>query len=451
MFDLLRVPRSVLYSILRDGIDVMSLGRLDSAMCSHAERPQFLNFMRSNAMSLQSTALTVGSAEIAVRFLWWIISREMKTNRWYFLHDFSPYMVTELTQRTGGQHVRTLAFVNVNEETAGIFCAVFAVCQNISNIHWKDTKHWTGLGLLQGDGEQALQELVVIGCGTQGVLRLEHSNFANLCKLHLWGGYTAATVNSLLQVSPNLVELRIKQARLDDTGLGILATGAGHLKTVMLRRCSAVTNAGAVLLARYCGALKTLSVLSCVQLTSSAVKAFATLCTALVRLKLCRTHQSELPTFARRCGATLTYLRLQYPARDGLLAIAENCFNLQELELWSCKNVATYCLVEVVSTLFFLRELVISHCSTVTDEVLAGIATHLPELEGLNLYKSSGYTVEGAIVLIRSLNFLVWLAVEAKNSIFTRVVLYMWTDKLPGLRVFDENRGTSNFEELSEW
>jgi hypothetical protein len=84
MFDLLRVPRSVLYSILRDGIDVMSLGKLDSAMCSHSERPQFLNFMRSNAMCLQSTALTVGSAEIAVRFLWWIISREMKTNRWYF-------------------------------------------------------------------------------------------------------------------------------------------------------------------------------------------------------------------------------------------------------------------------------------------------------------------------------------------------------------------------------
>jgi hypothetical protein len=105
----------------------------------------------------------------------------------------------------------------------------------------------------------------------------------------------------------------------------------------------------------------------------------------------------------------------------------------------------------VVSTLFFLRELVISHCGTVTDEVLAGIATHLPELEGLNLYKSSGYTVDGAIVLIRSLHFLVWFAVEAKNSIFTRVVLYMWTDKLPGLRVFDENRGTSNFEELSEW
>jgi hypothetical protein len=68
MFELLRVPRSVLYSILRDGIDVINLGRLDSAMCSHSERPQFLNFMRSNAMSLRSTALTVGRAEIAVRF-----------------------------------------------------------------------------------------------------------------------------------------------------------------------------------------------------------------------------------------------------------------------------------------------------------------------------------------------------------------------------------------------
>jgi hypothetical protein len=156
----------------------MSVGRLDSAMCSYSERPQFLNFVQSNAMSLQSTALTVESAETAVRFLWWIISREIKTNRWHFLHDFSPYMVTELTQRTGGQHVRTLAFVNVNEETAGIFCAVFAVCQNISNIHLENTKHWTGLGLLQGEGEQVLQELVVIGCGTQGVLRLEHSSFS---------------------------------------------------------------------------------------------------------------------------------------------------------------------------------------------------------------------------------------------------------------------------------
>jgi hypothetical protein len=166
MFDLLRLPQSVLSLILRNWIGSRDLGRLDSAVCCRTERPQFLNFLTSASFVLDTIGLTATSRDKAHQFFDWAIKREVKAKSWSFSHDLEPYQTVEFTQRTGGPHVRTLTLRGLKGETAGIFISVFGVCKGITIVALKNTALWGGLSALRGEAQQSLQELYVSRCGT---------------------------------------------------------------------------------------------------------------------------------------------------------------------------------------------------------------------------------------------------------------------------------------------
>jgi hypothetical protein len=90
-------------------------------------------------------------------------------------------------------------------------------------------------------------------------------------------------------------------------------------------------------------------------------------------------------------------------------------------------------------------------CPTVTDAVLIALASQLPALKGLSLFKAGGYSSDGALALLRSLKALQWFAVEADHPVFNRAVLGMWKDKLPQLRVHWGPCGSSNCTKLHNW
>jgi hypothetical protein len=138
-------------------------------------------------------------------------------------------------------------------------------------------------------------------------------------------------------------------------------------------------------------------------------------------------------------GAALKYLSLgnvlDAQIDEALTLVAENCSNLQELQLDRCFDVGKSCLIQLVSSLPMLRELVLEYCAQVTDAVLVAIADHAPHLTALSLFCSIEYSEFGAWALMHSLTELQRFSVTTHNEIFDEDLLEEWTERLPGLQV----------------
>jgi hypothetical protein len=99
-----------------------------------------------------------------------------------------------------------------------------------------------------------------------------------------------------------------------------------------------------------------------------------------------------------------------------------------------CYVFSIYCFEVPIILVNFstIRRIVSAYCSfyssypprrSVTDAVLVAITMHLPRLTFLNLHKSSGYTINGALTLLRSFRHLQTFAVQPEHPVFTTLVL----------------------------
>jgi hypothetical protein len=379
----------------------------------------------------------------------WMTKRVIKATDWIFTTDLEPFLFYQFTQCTGGQHVRSLTLSNMKEETAGVFISVFSVCKNISKVYIRDSEHWTGVSVLRGAAELALQELFVINCGTRSIQQFQYNNFIYLQKLCLTGQYSASTVNGLLQAAPNLTDVRLRNTIFDDVGFQTLSRKQS-LATLVLYGCSSVTTTSMAALAAACVALRTLGVggrTVAKRKTALALEVFAMYCKQLECLLLRDLSADGLNVVLGRCGARLRFLSLinvQCNNSCELFSVAAHCSHLQELWLDNCFGLTADSLVRLMGSLPSVTLLVVQSCTAVTDAVLRAISKNMLKLKGLNLLHSSGYTEEGALTIIRSLRALEWFVVETKHAIFTRVVVGVWKEMAPSLSVSDNGWATPN-------
>jgi hypothetical protein len=423
-------------------------------MGCQSSRLCYLASISSSALILNTTRLPTTNTELTSQFLDWVAKRQVKAREWVFQHDLELSLVVDFAERVGGPHVRTLSLNELKQVTEGKFCTVFLTCKGITQVSITNTEHWTGLSALRGEAERVLEGLSIVNCGTKAALQLKRHRFASLRRLCLVGDYTAATVNSLLSAAPNLVALRMRRTLVDEVGLQILANRANSLETLMLCDCSAISDSAVSTLTPACARLKTLSVAGCTQLTGGSIEAFAACCPLLECFQLTDRSTAGLSAIVQNRGATLLQLSLsglKFESEDALMAVAQHCHNLQDLEYCNCKGVTSDCLVQLVSSeLPLVRNLMLVGCK-MSDAVLIAVATHLSKLEFLNLSASSGYTSNGALRLIRSLNHLRRFAVQPTHAVFNGVVLGLWKDRLPSLAVVSDNRCTPNCEKLYAW
>jgi hypothetical protein len=153
-------------------------------------------------------------------------------------------------------------------------------------------------------------------------------------------------------------------------------------------------------------------------------------------------------SLAKHCGELLLYLSLegQRPIGDlGLEAVAQSCFNLQQLQLYDCERVTEQGLLGAVSTLTRLKQLSLIQMNGVTDAVLRAIAEHLCDLTVLCLCYSCEYTLHGAELVARQLTNLQRIGIELENTAFTASLLEEWVARTPGLQVVRGNLFVSKF------
>jgi hypothetical protein len=195
----------------------------------------------------------------------------------------------------------------------------------------------------------------------------------------------AQSLSNLFHAAPALKDLTLWDINLANTGTALmgLTRHADQLENLLLYQCEGVSDSHLEALALKCTSLRCLHVSSGdTDITDASIEAFAAHCPALEELVLERgpfTHVALL-SIASHCGAKLRCLQVRYlnlAGDNGLLAVAQRCVNLEELEIVDCSGITPECLVKLVTSLRQLWTLTINDCDNVTDDVLRAIVDHV--------------------------------------------------------------------------
>jgi hypothetical protein len=443
MCPLFDVASEIAIAILRDWIDVDTLARLDSAVCEHGAREQLLA-MTSDSHFVHRNADLVTNKP-CIKAIEWLAKRQVRVANWNINSGLSPSFIADLVSGTGGSHVDSLSLFGLHEGTAAVVVTLTSLkCLKISRMCISECKHWMCLSAMTGAAQNSLRNFEVKTCRTPHTIDFSRNNFPNLQSLTFGGMNDEPSSNSiagLIAVSPNLVQFCLKFGGARDTVLHALSNHAKRLRVLSMRHVVGFTDAALCSLARSCTSLQSLHFASYDVISENVLQTFAVNCRHLraVAVRSPSTGRAVRSLVTHR-GAALRYLSLEYVQfedNSALLAIAQHCKNLLQLELLTCTDseLEAQDLTQLLSSLPRLKELVIECCDAVTDAVLSAIAKHLPKLEYLNLYDSTGYTSVGALALARSLAAITEFSVSPScmETIFTSEVLSLWKQIAPQL------------------
>jgi hypothetical protein len=458
MFPLFDVVSEIVSTILRDWIDVYTLAGLDSAVCEHSVREQFLAMTSASHFVHRNADLVTNKP--CIKAIEWLAKRQVRVTNWSINLDLSPSLIADLVSGTGGPHVDSLSLFCLHEGTAAVVVTLTSLkCLKISRMCINECKHWMCLSAMTGAAQNSLRNFEVKACRTPYTIDFSRNNFPNLQSLTFGGMNDEPSSNSiagLISVSPNLVQFCLRSVRAHDAVLHALSNHAKRLRVLSMRHVLGFTDAALCSLARSCTSLQSLHFASYDVISENVLQTFAVNCR---HLRAVAVHSPctgrAVHAMVTHRGASLRYLSLefvQFEENSALLAISQHCKNLLQLQLLSCteSELEAHDLVHLLSSLPQLKELVIECCDAVTDAVLSAIAKHLPKLEYLNLYDSTGYTSVGALALARSLTDITEFSVSYwyMKTVFTSEVLSVWKQVAPQLRECGGDRsfnGTTSY------
>jgi hypothetical protein len=457
------VPGDISTAVLSRWITIETLAKLDTALCSSDARAQFLSLLRNPSFVADTMCTSNRMArEEYVQHYKWLMKRHVRVQNWIVYGDAAMVCSPRFTRNFAGSHVRSLHLcLLISEDIVKVFSTLATSCSDLHRLYIKDCEHWEAVSMLSASAQQSLEELIVAYC--DGDCWMSYAQFPNLRKLHVRntkGTDIIQSVTSLLIAAPNLTDLRLSSfsvCPVDNTSLQVLSSNAAGLKILELSvQRQAFTFAAVVSLAERCSNLKTLALMCGDGVNDLAVEAFALYCSQLEGLQLSGTFTAEsLNVVSKFRDTTLRYLTLDmfHCAADGLGVIADRCRLLEEMQLSNCRFLADGSVIQLVSSLPRLRELLLVDSCAVTDDVLVAIATHLPKLATLSLHSCGGrYTEVGAVALATSLTQLQRFYISANDtSVFTPALREHWQDEAPGLLICDDGVVSTRYFESLSW
>jgi hypothetical protein len=437
------LPGDIITAIFSTWIDLQALARLDTAMCGSKARPRFLSSIGDRSFVADTSAIggcpNTGQERCVQQLARWITQRRIKVKAWIVNGDVAESCSLDFLNLIAGPHVRSLQLRKLSSPGAARVFPTFVASHN------------------------SLQVLVMEHCQDWGSFANSDDGcvqFPHLRNLHiknLTGDNVVQSVTGLLNAAPGLTDLRLSaytHCPINDESLQALSKNAARLEILELDiERQDFTSAAVISLAQSCTRLKTLALLCGDKVNDTVVEAFALNCSRLEGLQLSGAFTpAALSAVASHCGPRLRYLTLSmtHCAPDGLIAIAKHCRQLEELQLCNCGSLPAGPLVQLLSSLPRLRELLLGGLRVITDEVLVAIATHLPNLQHLSLLVcGGGYTKVGAQALATSLTRLQRFCLRPGGiAVFTPALRRRWQETSPGLVIYQDAAPTRYFERL---
>eukprot|EP00252_Welwitschia_mirabilis_P011536 TRINITY_DN257_c0_g1_i2.p1 TRINITY_DN257_c0_g1~~TRINITY_DN257_c0_g1_i2.p1 ORF type:complete len:325 (-),score=42.46 TRINITY_DN257_c0_g1_i2:532-1506(-) len=175
---------------------------------------------------------------------------------------------------------------------------------------------------------------------------------------------------------------QIQHHQLNDEAVEAVAKYCHDLHSLDLSNSNQLTDASLETLAHGCNQLEKLYISGCSGITDSALINLATKCKKLIYLNLCG------------CVRAATDRALQ--------ALAQNCHDLQSLNLGWCEKVTDVGVTSLAKGCPQLRAVDLCGCVLITDQSVIALAQNCPLLKSLGLYYCQNITDKAMYSLVNS-------------------------------------------------
>jgi F-box and leucine-rich repeat protein GRR1 len=157
---------------------------------------------------------------------------------------------------------------------------------------------------------------------------------------------------------------------LTDVGLMALVEGSPHLLALDISGDDEITEKSVFAIAKHCRRLQGLNISSCDKIGPQSMSELARSCRYIKRVcSTCFSFSSRL-SFHMLTMTLRTKLKLNGCSQlndEAILAFAENCANILEIDLQQCRNIGNDPVTALLSRGQSLRELRLANCELVTD------------------------------------------------------------------------------------
>jgi hypothetical protein len=296
----LELPEA-LFNCLLQWLDLMDVGRLDSAICSTTERNLFLSTVRESYFVVceRFEELQVQDSEERLDLLLkWLILRRIATSKLIVTDYWGTSSSVRYTYlQRNGRHVHNVAIRKIIASASIIdaaLAALFVTCSNIVELIFE--------GSFNAREHSRLLAVVAAHCH-------------KLCVLHTSRSVVDADLIVLGEGCPHLRSLNWIHGRITNAGIVAIARN-GALTMLFLDNCCAVTDEGLQVVAAHSPCLETVDISGCTLLTDGTLVAIGQHCNKLRGLDISYTHTTS----------------------EGLQAIAAGCTLLKELGAHGCNN-----------------------------------------------------------------------------------------------------------------
>lgn len=437
---LLDLPQSLVVDVISLWIKPQDIAYLDSAFCKKGARAIWLQILQTERVVLRPAYHQ--PSNILANQLKWYIKRNFKCEEFFISSNFLGVEMpiqAEFVASVGGDQVHTLELSHLTHNFSVLFGLVATNCKNLNNVVLSYCSSLLGAEVLFHlcrTNLLTINILNIAGWPIDESINWRALELRNLQELSIDGHYSAGFVQGALGCCPNLVRVRLYGTTVDDQCLHLLAQQAHRLDTLDFQNCTGYNPAAVVELAKQCSQLRHLE-WRVPGAMDEEVSAFLTHCPLLQNLALLGVFtQAVMVAIAAHCGARLIHLELSFfqcTDDSGFEALGKHCTALETLQLNDLSGTSQDALARLVSAQTPWKCMATMDFTnmTVSNEVLAAVASHCPQLQRLYLYGAAGFSQMGLVGLIDGCRQLREVYIEENSPLISEFVREMWRRSNP--------------------
>jgi hypothetical protein len=430
------LPQELLSPVLSTWLTIVDVTQLDSALCNHNLRGEFLDRAYKFGDVLQYPDSSSIWDDSCGPMTDWIFDKGAPVAGFYAVSNFLfSHTKREKYLQNHGDSIRWIEFApTLGREKNYDLCRLVTVqlalyCPKLNRLNAADRLDDVALKPVL-DMCPMLEDIALGGDGYTSRTVTEMSRkFKKLLRVELLSEHVSEkSLITLVRKNPGLVSFFTCAKGATDTFFRALALSCSGLTKLLLSFIS-VAHASLCILMTQCPHLQRLALDGVTYTITDQKEAEPVLCPSMQLLHFDKVHSYEdltaLGRLMRACR-NLTSLDIwECPAlpEDAILPIAERFPSLQEVKLYDCGVPVTDELLIDISTHYpQLRELEIPFSEDVTHTGLVAVATHCPNLQRVDVQNCDGVTDAFLLALARNCPDLQVLLVAGCSEITDRSV-----------------------------
>lgn len=208
---LLDLPDALAIGILVNWIDLIDLGRLDSAFCNSQHRVQFSRLISSNEFVLNDNL----NIEDEVSCLRWCIRRKVKYTWLMLKKGINLSMLAQYFKALGGSYFNIISAKQVTENAPSMFKLIAKYCRNIKHILIERCSELRNVDFMRNSSESLIQ-LRIDNCSIASDARVDKLRFPAMKFMALKGPIHVKVIQGLLMACPSLTRLSLESPQVED-------------------------------------------------------------------------------------------------------------------------------------------------------------------------------------------------------------------------------------------